>query len=132
MSLGKFPDLLLNISDADVKPAEIHSYRFKSFTLEPVERQLFDRDRRVSLSPKTFDVLTLLIVKAGHLVTIAQMSVPPLPVGRSLWNKMILPSADRLRIRSIYLLFMPGPRLTGIFQAALLFCRVATEMSSLP
>lgn len=69
MSLGKFPDLLLNISGADMRPAEIHSYRFKSFTLEPVERQLFDRDRRVSLSPKTFDVLTLLIVKAGHLVT---------------------------------------------------------------
>jgi DNA-binding winged helix-turn-helix (wHTH) protein len=69
MSLGKFPDLLLNISGADMRPAEIHSYRFKSFTLEPAERQLFDRDRRVSLSPKAFDVLTLLIVNPGHLVT---------------------------------------------------------------
>jgi DNA-binding winged helix-turn-helix (wHTH) protein/TolB-like protein/Flp pilus assembly protein TadD len=69
MSLENFPDLLLNISDADVKPEQTHSYRFKSFTLKPVERQLFDRDRQISLTPKAFDILTLLIVNAGHLVT---------------------------------------------------------------
>ena len=69
MSLENFPDLLLNISDVDVKTEGIHSCRFKSFTLKPGERQLFDRDRRVPLSPKAFDVLTLLIINAGHLVT---------------------------------------------------------------
>jgi DNA-binding winged helix-turn-helix (wHTH) protein/TolB-like protein len=69
MSLENFPDLLLNISDVDMKPEEIHSYRFKSFTLKPVERQLFDRDEQIALSPKAFDMLTHLVVNAGHLVT---------------------------------------------------------------
>jgi DNA-binding winged helix-turn-helix (wHTH) protein/TolB-like protein/Flp pilus assembly protein TadD len=69
MSLENIPDLFLNISDTDVKPEEIHFYRFKSFTLKPVERQLFEGDRRVALTPKAFDILTFLIVKAGHLVT---------------------------------------------------------------
>ena len=69
MSLENFPDFLLNISDTDVKPEEMHSYRFKSFTLKPIERQLFDGDRRISLTPKAFDVLTLLIDNAGHLVS---------------------------------------------------------------
>ena len=69
MSLENYPDLLLNISDTEVKPEEIHSYLFKSFTLKPDERQLFDRDTRIALTPKAFDVLTLLIVNAGHLVT---------------------------------------------------------------
>jgi DNA-binding winged helix-turn-helix (wHTH) protein/TolB-like protein len=69
MSLENCPDLLLYISEADMKTDEIHSYQFNSFTLKPVERQLFDGDSRVSLTPKAFDVLTLLTVRAGHLVT---------------------------------------------------------------
>src|SRR5262245_19585932 len=69
MSLENFPDLLLNISDTDMNPKEIPSYRFKSFTLKPVERQLFDDDQPVPLTPKAFDILTLLIEHAGHLVT---------------------------------------------------------------
>jgi DNA-binding winged helix-turn-helix (wHTH) protein/TolB-like protein/Tfp pilus assembly protein PilF len=69
MSLENVPDLLLNISDANVKPEQIHSYRFKSFTLRPMERQLVDGDRPLSLTPKAFDILTLLIENAGHLVT---------------------------------------------------------------
>jgi DNA-binding winged helix-turn-helix (wHTH) protein/TolB-like protein/Flp pilus assembly protein TadD len=73
MSLENVPDLFLNISDTDVKPEENHFYRFKSFTLKPVERQLFDDDRRVSLTPKAFDILTFLIVNAGHLVTKEQL-----------------------------------------------------------
>ena len=52
-----------------MRPDTIHSYRFKSFTLKPVERQFFERDRLVPLTPKAFDVLTLLIVNAGYLVT---------------------------------------------------------------
>ena len=68
MSLENFPEFIVNISD-DVRPEEAHSYRFKSFALKPVERQLFNCDRLVPLTPKAFDVLTLLIVNAGHLVT---------------------------------------------------------------
>jgi DNA-binding winged helix-turn-helix (wHTH) protein/TolB-like protein/Flp pilus assembly protein TadD len=52
-----------------MKSEVVYSYRFKSFTLKPFERQLFDDERRVSLTPKAFDILTLLIVNAGHLVT---------------------------------------------------------------
>ena len=69
MSLENSRDLLLNISGADMKREEIYSYRFKSFTLKPVERQLFDHDRLVSLTPKAFDILTLLIENTGHLVS---------------------------------------------------------------
>jgi DNA-binding winged helix-turn-helix (wHTH) protein/TolB-like protein/Tfp pilus assembly protein PilF len=56
-----------------MRPEEIHSYRFKSFTLKPLERQLFDGDDRISLAPKAFDLLTLLIDNAGHLVTKEQI-----------------------------------------------------------
>ena len=69
MSLRKLPDLFLNISDTDVKTEEIHCYRFKSFILNPLERQLLNCDSPVALAPKAFDILTLLIVNAGHLVT---------------------------------------------------------------
>jgi DNA-binding winged helix-turn-helix (wHTH) protein/tetratricopeptide (TPR) repeat protein len=69
MSLENSPDLLLNISAVEMRTEEIHFYRFKSFTLKPLERQLFDGDRQVTLTPKAFDVLTLLIFNAGHLVT---------------------------------------------------------------
>ena len=69
MSLENSRDLLLNISHAPMKPEEIHFYRFKSFTLKPIERQLFDGDRLVSLTPKAFDVLTFLIDNNGHLVS---------------------------------------------------------------
>jgi serine/threonine-protein kinase len=69
MSLENSRDLLLNISEADVKQEELHSYQFKAFTLRPAERQLFECDRLVSLTPKAFDILTLLIDNAGHLVT---------------------------------------------------------------
>ena len=69
MSLENSPDLFLNISAVEMRTEEIHSYRFKSFTLKPVERQLFDGDRQLTLTPKAFDVLTLLLVNAGHLVT---------------------------------------------------------------
>ena len=51
MSLENFRNLFLNISDSDVKSEETYSYRFKSFTLRPFERQLFDHDRSVSLTP---------------------------------------------------------------------------------
>jgi DNA-binding winged helix-turn-helix (wHTH) protein len=36
---------------------ESRIYRFKSFLLDVEERQLFDGDSKISLTPKTFDVL---------------------------------------------------------------------------
>src|SRR5688500_6946878 len=45
-----------------------HSYRFGSFDLDVEERQLTRDGSRVSLTPKAFDVLTVLVSRAGHLV----------------------------------------------------------------
>ena len=44
------------------------TYRFKSFLLNVGERQLFDGDRELLLTPKAFDVLVYLVENAGHLV----------------------------------------------------------------
>jgi DNA-binding winged helix-turn-helix (wHTH) protein/Tfp pilus assembly protein PilF len=43
-------------------------YRFKSFRLNVGERQLFDSDGELVLTPKAFDVLVYLVENAGHLV----------------------------------------------------------------
>ncbi len=45
-----------------------HSYRFMSFRLNIAERQLLCNERPVSLTPKAFDVLALLVEQSGHLV----------------------------------------------------------------
>src|ERR1043165_180197 len=45
---------------------------------------------------------------------------------------MILPSLEMLRIRSVYGVFIPGPRFTGSSHLAFLFCLFETQMSSLP
>jgi len=91
MSLEKFPDLLLNISDADMRPEEIHSYRFRSFTLKPLERQLFEGDRQISLTPKAFDILTLLIDNAGHLVTKEELM-------ETIWTDSFVEEANLARL----------------------------------
>ncbi len=44
------------------------SYRFGEFDLAPAERQLLRRDRPVSLAPKVFDALLLLVRNAERLV----------------------------------------------------------------
>src|SRR5690348_10513789 len=91
MSLENFPDLLLNISDVNMRSEEIHSYRFKSFTLKPVERQLFDRDDQIALSPKAFDMLTHLVVNAGHLVTKEELM-------ETIWADSFVEEANLARI----------------------------------
>jgi DNA-binding winged helix-turn-helix (wHTH) protein/TolB-like protein len=91
MSLEKFPDLLLNISDVDMRTEERHSYRFKSFILKPTERQLFDRDDLVALSPKAFDMLTLLVVNAGHLVTKEELL-------ETIWSESFVEEANLARV----------------------------------
>ena len=91
MSLENFPELFLNISEADMGPEEILSYRFKSFTLQPGERQLTDGDRPISLTPKAFDILTMLIVNAGHLVTKEELL-------ESIWTESFVEEANLARL----------------------------------
>ncbi|MEK6336897.1 MAG: winged helix-turn-helix domain-containing protein [Acidobacteriota bacterium] len=43
-------------------------YRFEAFQLEPAERRLLRDGEPVSLTPKAFDTLVLLVARAGHLV----------------------------------------------------------------
>jgi DNA-binding winged helix-turn-helix (wHTH) protein/tetratricopeptide (TPR) repeat protein len=68
MSLGKFPEFLLNFSGYEMSRGVRHSYRFNSFQLDVEDRRLFDDGVPVSLEPKVFDVLALLVENSGHLV----------------------------------------------------------------
>ena len=68
MSLGNFPDFLLNFSVCEMNREEKHFYRFKSFRLDVGERQLTHNDKVVPLAPKIFDVLVALVERSGHLV----------------------------------------------------------------
>jgi Tol biopolymer transport system component/DNA-binding winged helix-turn-helix (wHTH) protein len=43
-------------------------FRFGDFSLNPAERRLVCRGKRVPLTPKLFDTLLLLVMSAGHLV----------------------------------------------------------------
>ena len=45
-----------------------HSYDFGRFRLNVPERRLSDSETQISLTPKAFDVLSLLVQRAGHLV----------------------------------------------------------------
>ncbi len=45
-----------------------HSYQFNSFLLDVSERQLFNENAPVPLTPKAFDVLVYLVEHGGHLV----------------------------------------------------------------
>ena len=44
-------------------------YKFDSFLLDKAERVLLNGEKRVSLTPKAFDTLVILVESAGHLVT---------------------------------------------------------------
>lgn len=46
-----------------------HVYRFGSFLLSQAERLLLNGEEHVSLTPKVFDTLLVLVENAGHLVT---------------------------------------------------------------
>lgn len=45
-----------------------HSYRFKTFRLDVEDRLLLNDGSEVPLTPKVFDVLVMLVKRAGHLV----------------------------------------------------------------
>lgn len=68
MSCEKVPIFFRNIFEAGMRDSEYRIYRFQSFVLNVGERQLFNGDRTISLTPKTFDVLVHLVENAGHLV----------------------------------------------------------------
>src|SRR5215510_2048392 len=53
---------------ASAKPAA-RVYQFDSFLLDPVERVLLRGRTPVALTPKVFDILSVLVESAGHLVT---------------------------------------------------------------
>lgn len=50
---------------AEEKP----SFRFGEFELQPAERRLLGAGRPISLTPKVFDTLVLLVERAGHVVS---------------------------------------------------------------
>ena len=68
MSLQKFPKFLLNFSEGDMRGENGHFYDFRSFRLNLADRRLLDSATPVSLTPKAFDVLAVLVERAGHLV----------------------------------------------------------------
>jgi len=68
MSLKKIPSFFLDFSEPDMKGENGHTYCFGSFTLNLPERRLSDGGNPVSLTPKAFDVLSVLVERAGHLV----------------------------------------------------------------
>lgn len=45
-----------------------HSYQFREFRLDVAERTLLKHGESISLTPKVFDLLTVLVKKNGHLV----------------------------------------------------------------
>jgi eukaryotic-like serine/threonine-protein kinase len=52
-----------------VAPHTGHQYEFGPFRLEPDERRLLRHGEKVPLAPKAFEVLALLVTRAGHVVT---------------------------------------------------------------
>lgn len=69
MSLENSPKFLLNFSEVGMNcSGEKHFYQFKSFRLNVEERQLLQNESVVSLTPKAFDLLALLVEQNGHLV----------------------------------------------------------------
>ena len=91
MSLENTPSFLLNFSTADMNGTEKKTYRFRSFRLNTAERQLFNNGTPISLTPKAFDVLELLVARAGHLVEKEEMM-------RVVWADSFVEEANLPRI----------------------------------
>ncbi len=68
MSLKKTPDFIQNIFGKEMSSGPHDSYRFKTFVLDVEDRQLLNNGVPVALTPKVFDVLVMLVKRAGHLV----------------------------------------------------------------
>lgn len=68
MSLENFPSFFPFFSEREMNGGNGHSYRFGPFRLDVGERQLLNDRIAVPLTPKAFEVLTVLVERAGHLV----------------------------------------------------------------
>jgi DNA-binding winged helix-turn-helix (wHTH) protein len=53
--------------------SDYQAYEFGAFRLEPDERRLLRAGQPVSLTPKAFDTLLLLVKRAGRLVEKEEM-----------------------------------------------------------
>ena len=68
MSLQKFPSFFVDSSEWDMKAEHAHYYGFGRFTLDVQEQRLSDGESNIPLTPKAFEVLSLLVLNAGHLI----------------------------------------------------------------
>jgi DNA-binding response OmpR family regulator len=91
MSLENSPDFLLNFSEFEMNGKEKHFYQFKSFRLDVEERQLLNNNETVSLTPKVFDVLAVLVERNGHLVEKDELL-------RVVWSDSFVEEANVARI----------------------------------
>jgi DNA-binding winged helix-turn-helix (wHTH) protein len=91
MYLEISPSFLLNFSECEMNGEEKIFYQFKSFRLDVDERQLLHNDLPVSLTPKAFDVLTVLVERNGHLVEKDELL-------RNVWSDSFVEEANVARI----------------------------------
>ena len=68
MSLKISSSFLRFFSVSEMNGGDQDSFRFNSFVLKTVERQLLRDGEPVALTPKVFDTLVYLVERAGHLV----------------------------------------------------------------
>ena len=67
-----------------------HSYRFNGYRLNVSERNLLQKGEPVSITPKVFDLLTVLVQNSGHLVEKDQLL-------RDVWNDAFVEEANIAR-----------------------------------
>ncbi|MDQ3712659.1 MAG: winged helix-turn-helix domain-containing protein [Acidobacteriota bacterium] len=91
MSLENCPSFLLNFSECEMNGEEKNFYQFKSFRLSVEERQLLHNGDAVSLTPKAFDVLAVLVERSGHLVEKDELL-------RNVWSDSFVEEANVARI----------------------------------
>ena len=61
MSLKRTPDFFQNIFRKEMSSGTNNTYRFKTFSLNVVDRELLNDGVPVPLTPKVFDVLVFLV-----------------------------------------------------------------------
>lgn len=69
MSLEKYPNFLLNLSEIEMHSESDGLYEFKTFRLDVAERSLTNAGVKLPVTPKAFSILVILVANAGHVVT---------------------------------------------------------------
>src|SRR3954449_305652 len=69
MSFEKGPNFLGELFVPEKTVDERRFFRFDTFLLDSVDRELLNASEPVPLTPKAFDTLEFLLRNAGHLVT---------------------------------------------------------------